>query len=141
MSNPQCAKVFDSFPDGMCIDANGLLYAALFFEGKVIQFDPQTGQSLREINIENCNNTTSVCFGGKNLEDLYVTSAHVSYLSKDSKKEPGNSGSLFKVSILSDLVNNGEFFILFYTDFFIIQVTGLGVKGAQSISFCPQTLM
>jgi len=43
-------KLRDGYPDGHAIDADGNLWVAMFFTGKIIKVDPQTGKSaLRAI--------------------------------------------------------------------------------------------
>lgn len=90
------------FPDGMAIDTEGMIWVACFGAGKVVRFNPNTGEELRTINIPGMR-TTSCCFGGKNLDELYVTCAKYHASEEELSKYP-LSGSLFKV-------------------------TGLGVKG------------
>lgn len=90
------------WPDGMTIDTDGHLWVACFFSGKVICFDPNTGKKLREITFPSLR-TTSCCFGGENLDELYVTSATMGAKEEELKGYP-STGSVFKV-------------------------TGLGVKG------------
>lgn len=37
------------FPDGMAIDQDGKLWVAGYLASKVMQFDPETGESFRSI--------------------------------------------------------------------------------------------
>ena len=39
------------FPDGMCIDQEGKLWVAGYFSGKVMQFDPRTGEGNLQIHM------------------------------------------------------------------------------------------
>ena len=66
----------DGVPDGMTVDAEGFVWTAVWFGGCVIRFDPD-GKEERRINLP-AYQTSSVMFGGKDLTDLYVTTA--SYL-------------------------------------------------------------
>jgi len=34
------------FPDGMCSDVEGKLWVACYSAGKVVRFDPETGESV-----------------------------------------------------------------------------------------------
>ena len=61
-------------PDGMCIDAHGNLWIAFYGGGRVACYDPRTGEQLDEISVP-AKNTTSCCFGGPDLNVLFVTSA------------------------------------------------------------------
>ncbi len=78
------------YPDGLCMDKEGMLWVAEWAGGKVCKWNPDTGKKLQEIYLP-CIRVTSCCFGGKNLEYLFITTA------KDDKSEFG--GGLFKVLI------------------------------------------
>ena len=61
-------------PDGMCIDAEGMLWVAGCTHHVVTRWDPATGKKLAHIPIpSHC--ITSCCFGGPNYDKLFVTSA------------------------------------------------------------------
>lgn len=83
----------------MTIDTDGNLWVACFDGSQVIKVDPNTGIVMQTIPIPSLQ-VTSVAFGGKNLDELYVTSASMNI--KSEQKPP--CGAVFKV-------------------------TGLGVKG------------
>ncbi|XP_060077430.1 regucalcin-like isoform X2 [Ylistrum balloti] len=65
--------VANGYPDGMTIDMEDKLWVACFSAGRVVRYDPNTGEELQVIEIPS-KRTTSCCFGGDNFEDLYVTS-------------------------------------------------------------------
>ncbi|XP_033737419.1 regucalcin-like [Pecten maximus] len=103
ISNKRVAiHVVNGFPDGMTIDTEDKLWVACFSAGRVVRYDPETGNELRVIEIPS-KRTTSCCFGGDNFDDLYVTSCakHVSVeeltLSEVLKEEP-LAGSVFRVT-------------------------------------------
>ncbi|XP_066288006.1 regucalcin-like isoform X1 [Branchiostoma lanceolatum] len=83
-------------PDGMCIDTDGKLWVAMFGTGQVLQVDPETGTHLRSVKIP-ADQTTSCCFGGPNLDILYVTTANVG-LSAEAVQQKPQSGCLFQVT-------------------------------------------
>jgi gluconolactonase len=58
-------------PDGMAFDADGNLYVAVYGQGDVTVLDPQ-GEVLRRIDTPG-KQTTNVCFGLGDSEQLYVT--------------------------------------------------------------------
>lgn len=60
-------------PDGLTVDAEGFIWAAMWNGGCVIRIDPQ-GRVVRTVNLP-AMRTTSVTFGGPTMETLYVTSA------------------------------------------------------------------
>lgn len=88
------------YPDGMTIDAEDKLWVACFFAGKVARYDPNTGQRLQCIDIPLVPRVTSCCFGGKGLDELYVTTSAYgtdkAISSEEFEKYP-LSGSLFRV--------------------------------------------
>ena len=61
-------------PDGMCIDSNGKLWIAFYGGGRVACYDPITGEQLEQITVP-AKNTTSCCFGGPEMDVLFITSA------------------------------------------------------------------
>jgi sugar lactone lactonase YvrE len=82
------------FPDGMTIDATGMLWIALWKGGCVTQWNPDTGTLLRKITVPALN-VTSCAFGGDDLDTLYITSASVD-MSPEEKARYPLAGSLFK---------------------------------------------
>jgi len=75
ISNQQDFLTFDKeLADGLCIDENDNIWVAFYLGGKVVCFDSKTGKILEKIEVPAlC--TTSCCFGGENLDTLYITSA------------------------------------------------------------------
>lgn len=61
-------------PDGMAIDAEGMLWVAHFGGGAVRRWDPITGQVLATILLP-AKQITACAFGDENFETLYITSA------------------------------------------------------------------
>ncbi|XP_065334003.1 regucalcin-like isoform X1 [Cloeon dipterum] len=79
-------------PDGMTIDSVGNLWIACFDGAQVICVDPERGALLRRIPIP-AKQVTSVCWGGRLLDELFVTTAAV-------KAETGKvaAGRLYRVT-------------------------------------------
>ncbi|MBI4304859.1 MAG: SMP-30/gluconolactonase/LRE family protein, partial [Chloroflexi bacterium] len=63
----------EGIPDGMTVDSEGFVWAALWYGGAVVRFDPY-GKEERRIRFP-VTQTSSVMFGGKDMNELYVTSA------------------------------------------------------------------
>ncbi len=82
------------WPDGMTIDAEGMLWIALWDGWRVARYNPHTGALLDEIKLPVARPTSAV-FGGDNLETLYITSASTR-LSDDALAEQPLAGSIFK---------------------------------------------
>jgi sugar lactone lactonase YvrE len=60
-------------PDGSCIDAEGFLWNAEYGGHRLTRYAPD-GRTDRTIELPVIN-PTCCCFGGENLDTLYVTSA------------------------------------------------------------------
>ncbi|MDQ3393779.1 MAG: SMP-30/gluconolactonase/LRE family protein [Bacteroidota bacterium] len=82
-------------PDGMTIDAEGMIWVALFGGYAVVRWNPENGKLLQKIDIP-APNVTSCAFGGSKLDTLYITTGREG-LDDDQLKEFPNSGGLFSV--------------------------------------------
>jgi sugar lactone lactonase YvrE len=75
------------FPDGMTIDAEGKLWVALWRGHCVVRLDPDTGKCLEQIPVPvTC--PSSCCFGGRDLDELYITSARIELTPEEREAEP-----------------------------------------------------
>ena len=90
-------KAWDALPDGMCIDAEGKLWIALFGGGAVTRWDPVSGLLLERLELP-CRQVTSCCFGGPNLDQLFVTTARQEMDAAAIKAEP-LAGGLFQADV------------------------------------------
>ena len=98
IANPRAAiHVPESlgWPDGMTSDTDGNLWIALWGGAQVTKWNPSTGKLLEQIPVPALQ-TSSCVFGGKDMNELYITSARKSMSETDLKKYP-LSGGLFKV--------------------------------------------
>ncbi|MBU4610416.1 SMP-30/gluconolactonase/LRE family protein [Achromobacter sp. GG226] len=93
---------FGSVPDGATVDAQGHLWVALVQAGRVMRFDP-SGKAVGEV-LFPVTHVSCPCFGGPELDILYVTSIR-------------NSGNL----VVDDHPYSGSVFA----------VHGLGVRGLE----------
>ena len=64
---------FEGISDGMTVDSEGFIWSAIWFGSKVKRFDPD-GKLEREIHFP-ATQTSCPMFGGKDLNELYVTTA------------------------------------------------------------------
>ncbi|MDY0168558.1 MAG: SMP-30/gluconolactonase/LRE family protein [Thermoguttaceae bacterium] len=80
-------------PDGMAIDARGMLWIAHFRGGKVSCWDPRDGTMLQTIDIP-ASKVTACAFGGPNLDELYITTARVDLTEEELSDQP-HAGGLF----------------------------------------------
>lgn len=81
------------FPDGMCIDAEGMLWIAHWGGANVSRWNPRDGRLLRRVEVPALH-VTNCCFGGSELDTLYITSARQGLSQEDFMKYP-HSGSVF----------------------------------------------
>ncbi len=79
-------------PDGSCVDAEGCLWNAEYGGWRIVRYTPE-GRIDRKIDLPVAN-PTCCCFGGKDLDTLYVTSATQRLTPEDLAKQP-LAGSLF----------------------------------------------
>jgi len=84
----------EGYPDGMCFDAEGCVWVAHWGAGCVSCFAPD-GALLRRISLPT-SHITNVCFGGPDLDRLFVSSARAG-LSQDQLSREPLAGALFEV--------------------------------------------
>ena len=80
-------------PDGATIDAEGYYWSACFMGGRILRISPE-GILEREIFVP-VKNVTMVCFGGENLDTLFITTGNEGLSSLELEETP-LAGSLFK---------------------------------------------
>jgi sugar lactone lactonase YvrE len=85
------------FPDGMTIDANDMLWVALWNGNAVVNYNPKSGKQLSKVEVP-AHNVTSCAFGGPNLDVLYITSSSLDMTEAEKEQYPF-AGSLFKVKL------------------------------------------
>jgi sugar lactone lactonase YvrE len=85
------------FPDGMCIDQEGMLWVAHYAGSGVYRWNPETGELLEKIEVP-VPHVTSCCFGGENLDVVLITTAQENLSADDLKKFP-QSGDVFFVKL------------------------------------------
>ncbi|THV04858.1 hypothetical protein K435DRAFT_826674 [Dendrothele bispora CBS 962.96] len=90
----------NSFCDGLCIDTEGGIWSARWGGSCVIRF---TNAGAVDVKIEfpKVLRVTACCFGGPNMDQLYVTTAHCGCLGGDASKqnEFPDSGNVFVVDL------------------------------------------
>jgi sugar lactone lactonase YvrE len=85
----------DGFPDGMTVDAEGMLWVAQWGAGCVGRWNPLTGQMVSRFEVP-AMQTSACCFGGKELTDLYITTARKELTDEQLFHRP-LSGCLFRL--------------------------------------------
>ncbi|XP_046330857.2 regucalcin-like [Haliotis rufescens] len=113
ISNKRVAVDFDKVPefkghvpspDGMTVDTDDNIWVACLGGGCMVKFDSRTGAALQKVSLPNATQITSAAWGGRNLDELYVTSLRKEIPDSELLTTNSLAGSLFRV-------------------------TGLGVKG------------
>ncbi|MEL7645488.1 MAG: SMP-30/gluconolactonase/LRE family protein [Anaerolineaceae bacterium] len=79
-------------PDGLCLDAAGNIWSAIWDGSKLIQLSREA-EILQQIYLP-VSRPTSLTFGGSDLRDLYITSASVE-LSPEQLGNQAQAGDLF----------------------------------------------
>ncbi len=87
-------KFENEIPDGMAIDSENNIWAALWGEGKVVCIDTKMHKVSLTVDVE-AKLTSAVAFGGDDLSTLYITTSRLGLSEKDVKNDP-LSGGLFK---------------------------------------------
>jgi sugar lactone lactonase YvrE len=83
-------------PDGMTVDSEGFIWSGRWGGGKLVRYDP-TGKRERELRLP-VQYPTSCCFGGANLDQLYVTSASEPLAPEKRASQP-LAGDLFRIDV------------------------------------------
>jgi sugar lactone lactonase YvrE len=86
----------DGLPDGLTVDSEGHVFVAFWGGWKIIRYDPD-GRQEREIRFPVAN-PTACAFGGRNLDELYVTTARLGMSSQEIAQQP-QAGDLFRVRL------------------------------------------
>ena len=81
------------WPDGMTSDMEGNLWIAMWGGSQVTRWDPNQAKLLEQVEIP-AQNVTSCVFGGKDMTELYITTARTG-MSEDELACYPKSGGLF----------------------------------------------
>jgi sugar lactone lactonase YvrE len=85
-----------AFPDGMTIDAEGLLYVAMWGGSRIDVYRDDNGKGVlvESIAVPTALQVSSAAFGGKDLKTLFITTAAMNLTSEQQAKYP-DSGRIF----------------------------------------------
>ncbi|HQR94645.1 MAG TPA: SMP-30/gluconolactonase/LRE family protein, partial [Sediminibacterium sp.] len=85
----------EGYPDGMSFDSNGHIWIAHWGVGRVVQYNLK-GEVLLIVQLP-VKNVTNICFGGAELNRLFVTSAS-SKLGDEFAKDCEYDGAVFEIT-------------------------------------------
>lgn len=88
--------VNSGMPDGLTVDSQGFIWCAVYDGWKVVRIDPQ-GKIVEEIHMPIAR-PSSVAFGGRALDELYITSI-AEGLSPEEKTLQPMAGDLFMAKL------------------------------------------
>ena len=77
----------------------GHLWIAIFNGARIVEVNPTSSKVVSEIQFEDAKKITSVAFGGRDLCELYVTTACAT---GDPSAHLSEAGSIYKVTELGD---------------------------------------
>ncbi len=80
-------------PDGMCMDEEGKLWIAMWGEGCIRRYEPDSGNLIGKVIVE-APHVTNCSFGGDNMQQLFITTAREGLSEEELERFP-LSGALF----------------------------------------------
>lgn len=83
----------EGVPDGLCVDADGCIWSALWGGAKIIRFNPDAERQL-DISVP-ASQVTSCAFGGEALDELFITTARTGLSAQERARQP-LAGDLFR---------------------------------------------
>jgi sugar lactone lactonase YvrE len=95
-------------PDGMCIDSQDCVWIALWNGGRACRWDPRSGRLLDTVAAEGAKQTSSCSLGGKDLDELYITTSTQNMTPQQHREQP-NAGYLFRCKVDVPGVVGSEF--------------------------------
>ena len=89
-------RLYDAYPQGCTIDQEGCLWSCHRGAKRIVRYSP-TGQPIAQINLP-VSQPISCCFGGVDLDELFITTARLGLNEFGRAKEP-LAGSILKVKL------------------------------------------
>ena len=89
-----CVPENEGMPDGLIVDAEGFIWNGHWNGWRLTRYDPD-GKIERQVHFP-VQHVISFAFGGKNLDELYVTTAWWGFGEEERKAQPW-AGDLFRV--------------------------------------------
>ena len=83
-------------PDGSCVDSQGNLWNAQFNGARVQQFHPDGSRGIR-VDLP-VSQVTCACFGGADLDKLFITTARENFTPEQAAAEP-TAGGIYRADV------------------------------------------
>ena len=90
-----CVPEYEGMPDGLIVDAEGFVWNGHWDGWRLTRYDP-TGRIERQIRFP-VQHVISCAFGGKGLDELFVTTSAWDFGDEERKQQPW-AGDLFRVN-------------------------------------------
>ena len=84
-------------PDGLAVDTQGCVWSALWGACKVVRFSPE-GKLIAEVHLPALR-VTCPTFGGKDMDELFITTAALDEGDLDGRKRYFENGSIFRIKV------------------------------------------
>ena len=84
-------------PDGLAVDSEGYVWSALWGACRVVRFSP-SGDLVGEVCLPALR-VTCPAFGGKDMDELFITTAALDEDDLEGRKKYVENGSIFKIKV------------------------------------------
>ena len=104
ISNRRPFAVIDLFehqqkaePDGLAVDEEGCIWSALWGASRVVRFSP-AGELVGEVHLPALR-VSCPAFGGKDMDELFITTAALDEDDLEGRKRYADNGSIFRIKV------------------------------------------
>jgi sugar lactone lactonase YvrE len=84
-------------PDGLAVDQEGCVWSALWGACRVVRFSP-AGELVGEVHFPALR-VSCPTFGGKDMDELFITTAALDEDDEDGRKKYSENGSIFRIKV------------------------------------------
>ena len=84
-------------PDGLAVDVEGYVWSALWGASRVVRFSP-TGELVSEVHLPALR-VTCPAFGGKDMDELFITTAALDEDDFEGRRKYVENGSIFRIKV------------------------------------------
>jgi sugar lactone lactonase YvrE len=84
-------------PDGLAVDVQGCVWSALWAASRVVRFSPE-GKLIGEVRLPALR-VSCPAFGGKDMDELFITTAALDEDDAEGRKRYVENGSIFRIKV------------------------------------------